>query len=118
MTNKDLRKELARMKKETDKLEKQFLKSELSDKLACITDIIMQDKYLQESLSSMPSDEIKIIMNAVIGSTAFQTMVHTEMNNNQKLKELRAKKAEKAEKRKHKSENANPPLRPEDFFDC
>ena len=118
MTNKDLRKELARMKKETDKLEKQFLKSELSDKLACITDIIMQDKYLQESLSSMPSDEIKIIMNAVIGSTAFQTMVHTEMNNNQKLKELRAKKAEKAEKRKRKSENANTSMRPEDFFDC
>lgn len=101
---KEIKKELAKKKKETEALRKELTKAELSDKLSCITDIIGRNEILCSKINALPSDEVKSVMDEIIGSPAFDDLIDTVLCGSTRLAALRRSKAEKAEKRKRISE--------------
>lgn len=109
MTNKkDIKKELARMNKESDKLLKELCTIELSNKLKCVVDTIQRSELLSGKITSLPSDEVRVVMTEVINSPEFISLFERTLESSSKLAELRRNKAEKAEKRKHISEQPEP----------
>ena len=109
MTNKkDIRKELARMNKESNKLLKELCTIELSDKLKCVVETVQRSEFLSGKITSLPGDEVRIVMNEVINSHEFISLFERTLESSSKLAELRRNKAEKAEKRKRISEQPAP----------
>lgn len=109
MTNKkDIKKELARMHKESDKLLKELCTIELNDKLKCVTDAVQRSEFLSGKIISLPGDELRIVMNEVINSPEFISLFERTLESSTRLAALRRNKAVKAEKRKRMSEQPAP----------
>ncbi len=105
MTEKEeIKKEISKREKETEALKKEYVKAELNDKLCCVTDIIVRNKNLCSKTNALPSDEVKIVMDEIIGSPAFDELIDTVLCGSTRLAALRRSKAGKAEKRKRISE--------------
>lgn len=105
---KEIKRELIKKEKERDALERDLAKAELSDKLSCVTDIVVKNKNLCEKINALPSDEVKIVMDEIINSPAFDELIDTVLCGSTRLEALRISKAEKAAKRKRKSEQNKP----------
>lgn len=96
MSKADIRKELAAQKRKADALERKYVKAELSEKLACITDVIEKDKDLCKQICDLPRDEVRIVMNEVINSPAFHELFESVLTTSPRLSELRRRKELKA----------------------
>ncbi len=96
MSKAEIRKKLAAQKREADALERGYVKAELSEKLACITDVIEKDKSLCKQICDLPRDEVRIVMNEVINSPEFHELFGCVLTTSSRLSELRRKKELKA----------------------
>lgn len=101
-------KEHALKQKEADKLQKELVAIKLSEKLHCVTDAVQRSEFLSGKITSLPSDEVRIVMNEVINSHEFISLFERTLESSTKLAALRRNKAAKAEKRKRMSEQPAP----------
>ncbi|MCI7349587.1 MAG: hypothetical protein MSH60_02420 [Ruminococcus sp.] len=104
----EIKRELIKKEKERDALERDLAKAELSDKLSCVTDFVVKNKSLCEKINALPGDEVKIVMDEIINSPAFDALIDTVLCGSTRLAALRRSKAEKAARRKCKSEQSKP----------
>lgn len=105
----DLKKQLKQARKEADKINRAIVEAKISDKLKCITSIVMRSEFFCDRIVSMPTDEVGILLNEIINSDGFAALLEDVSKNSARLAELRAGKAAKAEKRKHDSFSAEQP---------
>ncbi len=105
---KEIKKDLALKQKETKKLEKELAKVELNNKLSCVTDIIYKNKNLCNTIISLPSDEVRLVMSEIINSIEF-IKLFDDVLKCESLSNLRKTKLEKAEKRKAVKGDNNQP---------
>lgn len=95
--------------REIKKLEKEIEKESITSKLSCITDIFIKNKMLCDTIVSLPSDEVKIVLSEALNSTEFINSVNNSLSKSEKLCELRERKSAKAEKRKAVKGDKNQP---------
>ncbi|MGN0690728.1 MAG: hypothetical protein ACI4K7_00070 [Oscillospiraceae bacterium] len=105
---KEIEKQIAKKGKETDALKRDLAKVKLSERLSCVTDIVVKNNNLCEKITALPSDEVKIVMDEIINLPAFDALIDTVLCGSTRLAALRISKAERAEKRKRKSEQNKP----------
>lgn len=105
---KEVEKELALSDKNNNRLKKELCSIKLSKKLQCVTDAFQHSEFLSGKITSLPSDEVRIVMNEVINSHEFISLFERTLESSTKLAALRRNKAAKAEKRKRMSEQPAP----------
>lgn len=107
---KEVEKELALSDKNNNRLKKELCSIKLSKKLQCVTDAFQHSEFLSGKITSLPSDEVRVVMNEVINSHEFISLFECTLESSTKLVALRRNKAVKAEKRKRMSEQPAPSL--------
>ena len=88
---------------EAKKAQQAYNKEKLSEKLSCLSELILKNNALSEMILRLPNDECKIIFKELISSDEFTVMVEKIIQNSMPLQELRKKKRVKAEMRKQKA---------------
>ena len=105
---KEVEKELALSDKNNNRLKKELCSIKLSKKLQCVTDAFQHSEFLSGKITSLPSDEVRVVMNEVINSHEFISLFERTLESSTRLAALRRNKAAKAEKRKRMSEQPAP----------
>lgn len=99
----ELKKALKTKNMEAKKAQQEYDKDQLSEKLSCLSELILKNNALSEMILRLPNDECKIIFKELIGSDEFMAMIEGIIQNSMPLQELREKKRVKAEMRKKKA---------------
>ena len=105
---KNVKKELAKKRREIEKLEKEMTMTNLSNKMSYVADAIFTNKHLCDTLTSIPGDEAKLVLSKIINSSEF-IKLFDDVLKCESLSNLRKTKLEKAEKRKAVKGDNNQP---------